>query len=1073
MCRPASVALLLLVPAWGLSLGCSEFVPRSEPDAGPDVQTPIDTGGDLCAGQICDDDDPCTKDTCNASTGECEYEPRPNGSTCDDGDFCTVDGICSVAGCVGEARTCPSPFPECQPGVCDSVAGECVLQLRSQGSDCDDGDPCTVLDVCDGVVCQGAPLECPEPPDQCLTAACSPDTGECGTSAVADGGSCDDGDACSVGDTCVGGACSAGGPLDCPEATQPCTVSSCDPAVGCVSGLAPDGASCSDDDLCTIDSCVGGNCIGDALDCSSLNTPCATGKCSPDSGACQAKPLSDGTTCNDGDACTLLDSCDGEGLCIGGVAKDCAGLDGTCVLGACDPDSGDCTTVPGPPGVPCDDDNKCTEDDACLNGSCSGGLALDCTGSAGPCQVGVCDSDTGKCTGKTDPAADFQPCEDGDFCTVDAVCVEGTCAGVPRDCSDAAGECQVGKCDESLDACIPSGVPDGAECDDGLVCTLTDSCIGGICSGADPMDCSDLDTPCQAGFCSEQAGGCTPVLAEKGTPCDDGLACTGLDGCDEGVCGGEELQCGELSTDCLSGTCTEAAGGCTTVAVPDGSTCSDGLDCTIDDACNQGQCASGVPVDCPCPSPSAALSLVAGCVEVAGAPFIDATTGFTVEFWIRTASTTSARVMDQRITEAKGESDWSITYEVPGGKGQLRFHYGNVTGADSQIGMTGVNLNDGDWHHVALTRDNTTIRWWIDGAGSFGNLATNTKQLSNDSPLRIGCSTFGDGEHFDGQIDEVRFSTFARYAQNFDPPGRHARDVATIALWHLDEPPGSVTVHDVGGAGHDGALVGDIELVQTGLAGPLSSCCGDGLLAPGEECEGDGDSLPPGCTESCLLEAGPPARAMELDGQTGCIRVEGASLLTTVANVTVELWVRTDATEPARLLDKRLSEDPGQTAWSVLVESDGSLSLVVGNESGGESKFTSTTSINDGQWHHVAFIFSASNVVRWYRDGVPGPTGKLETAKPLGNAADLFIGCAGEFAANPEPLNGAIDGVRISDTLRYTTPFLPPVAPTPENATRLLLTFDQPLLGGVVPDTSADLQPAFVVGGATQTEDVP
>ena len=52
-------------------------------------------------------------------------------------------------------------------------------------------------------------------------------------------------------------------------------------------------------------------------------------------------------------------------------------------------------------------------------------------------------------------------------------------------------------CDEGTDQCVPQPVADGTGCDDGLYCTMTDECQGGLGVGSgetcpdDGNDCTD------------------------------------------------------------------------------------------------------------------------------------------------------------------------------------------------------------------------------------------------------------------------------------------------------------------------------------------------------------------------------------------------------------------------------------------------------------------------------------------------------------------------------------------------------------------------------------------------------
>jgi hypothetical protein len=63
-------------------------------------------------------------------------------------------------------------------GFC-TPSGECYYPLREDGSGCDDGNPCTINDVCTAGTCQGREVVC-EAPDQCHQfGACNVETGKC------------------------------------------------------------------------------------------------------------------------------------------------------------------------------------------------------------------------------------------------------------------------------------------------------------------------------------------------------------------------------------------------------------------------------------------------------------------------------------------------------------------------------------------------------------------------------------------------------------------------------------------------------------------------------------------------------------------------------------------------------------------------------------------------------------------------------------------------------------------------------------------------------------------------------
>ncbi len=158
----------------------------------------------------------------------------------------------------------------------------------------------------------------------------------------ADGVACTDASACTLGDTCKAGACMPGPALGCDDA-NPCTSDACDATTGC-SHAAASGSCEADNDACTVEICVLGQCAaGAAKNCDDGNG-CTLDACS--AGACSHEP--GGGTCDaDGNACTI-DTCQ-AGSCAFMPAKSCDDGD-TCTTDSCDPQTGDCVaTATGAP----------------------------------------------------------------------------------------------------------------------------------------------------------------------------------------------------------------------------------------------------------------------------------------------------------------------------------------------------------------------------------------------------------------------------------------------------------------------------------------------------------------------------------------------------------------------------------------------------------------------------------------------------------------------------------------------------------------------------------------------------
>ncbi len=293
-------------------------------------------------------------------------------------------------------------------------AGSTVQTTTSTGSG-DGGDgPCTGAEDCAGLT------------DACNIGACI--NGACGKLPANEGTGCDDGLFCTSGTSCQNGVCGGGTTTPCP-ASNGCVTSTCDKAAdACVDVPGNEGASCVDDDPCTISStCANGVCVpGQLVDCSYLDGTCSVGVCDPQLG-CVTQGVNDGTACNDGLYCTINDTCQ-SGLCTGDV-NTCTTPGDVCMIGSCNEGLDTCTAVPGNNGVACDDGNDCTSGSACSNGQCVGGV----------------------------PANNGAACDDGDGCSTGTTCVNGVCGnanGQIMACINGDGCCPAGCANNADDDCM-------------------------------------------------------------------------------------------------------------------------------------------------------------------------------------------------------------------------------------------------------------------------------------------------------------------------------------------------------------------------------------------------------------------------------------------------------------------------------------------------------------------------------------------------------------------------------------------------------------------------------------------
>ncbi|MBI3834995.1 MAG: hypothetical protein HY287_11760 [Planctomycetes bacterium] len=538
----------------------------------PDGQSTVSASGILTIPN-CNDGNSCTMDTC--SNGVCGHENH--AGFCDDGDLCTVSDVCVGGICTGIPINC-GDGNDCTTDTCQT--GNCVH--TSNSNPCDDGNACTSNDICAGGTCNGTSISCDDG-NVCTTDNCDPLTGCMHTNNHVP---CDDGDACTIGDVCSGGSCS-GIPIDCNDGNV-CTDDSCDHSTGC---QHPNNTNvCDDHHLCTDDDvCGGGFCSGTPVsdctectqdgDCDDLNA-CTTDTCQ--AGFCIFTDNTD--PCDDGNSCTANDTCSG-GVCVGGAAVVCN--DGNvCTDDSCNP-AGGCVYVNN--SSPCDDGDACTTYDTCMNGGCVGGPPPDCN------DHNVCTDDSCIPASGCHHANNASACDDGNACTTNDTCAGGSCAGGPAPNCDDGNVC-------TDDSCTPGSgcthVDNTNSCNDGHVCTSGDVCSGGVCMGTPIPNCTECtqDSECNDGnVCTTdtcQSGRC--VYTPNSNPCDDGNACTTNDTCSGGSCvGGASPNCND-NNPCTDDSC-DMSQGCR--HVNNSNLCNDGNACTANDTCGGGSC-SGTTISC-------------------------------------------------------------------------------------------------------------------------------------------------------------------------------------------------------------------------------------------------------------------------------------------------------------------------------------------------------------------------------------------------------------------------------------------------------------------------------------------
>ena len=152
---------------------------------------------------------------------------------------------------------------------------------------------------------------------------------------------------------------------------------------------------------------------------------------------------------------------------------------------------------------------------------------------------------------------------------------------------------------------------------------------------------------------------------------------------------------------------------------------------------------------------------------------------FTFETWLAFTSTSSDTVF-RRVFMASDGGNVANNFQIlvnPGGgnqygsAGSLMVWAQNASNASSWITTDTTTFNDGNWHHLAATRQNGTVRLFVDGTKYGTDLTSWTHGPTGNVAPRISAYSTASQGNFSGYMQDLRYTIgLARYTANFTPP---------------------------------------------------------------------------------------------------------------------------------------------------------------------------------------------------------------------------------------------------------------------------------------------------------------
>jgi RHS repeat-associated protein/uncharacterized repeat protein (TIGR01451 family) len=321
--------------------------------------------------------------------------------------------------------------------------------------------------------------------------------------------------------------------------------------------------------------------------CVALDACHDVGTCDPSTGVCSNPAKANGTTCNDGNACTQTDTCQ-AGVCTGGNAVTCTASDQCHVAGTCNTSTGVCSNPVAANGTACPNATVCDGAETCQAGVCTPGTPP-VVSDGNPCTADACDPVGGVThTNVTNGTA----CPNATVCDGAETCQAGVCTpGTPPVVNDG-NPCTTDACDP-VAGVTHTNVANGTGCPNGNVCDGAETCQAGVCTSGTPLVVND-GNPCTADAC-DPVTGVSHTNVANGTGCPNGNVCDGAETCQSGSCTPGTPPVVNDGNPCTADACDPVTGVSHT-NVANGTACPDANVCNGGETCQAGTCTPGTPL---------------------------------------------------------------------------------------------------------------------------------------------------------------------------------------------------------------------------------------------------------------------------------------------------------------------------------------------------------------------------------------------------------------------------------------------------------------------------------------------
>jgi hypothetical protein len=183
---------------------------------------------------------------------------------------------------------------------------------------------------------------------------------------------------------------------------------------------------------------------------------------------------------------------------------------------------------------------------------------------------------------------------------------------------------------------------------------------------------------------------------------------------------------------------------------------------------------------------------------------------YTISFWGKSSNGSGG----QTFINTNNNAVAFVRIDYSAG-GNLSFYHRASSGANDGDSFIVSGMADGNWHHVVITKDNTSVKAYKDGS-LVGTITSTSGTYSNNTTLQIGRNNYNanGANNLDGNIDQVRIYDKALSSDEVEILYNETTDTVSdtnvlgegsgVALYSLD-----YDASDAGGD-HNGTVSGGV-----------------------------------------------------------------------------------------------------------------------------------------------------------------------------------------------------------------------------------------------------------------------